>query len=558
MESSSLPQTAPLLSAIHAEAELLLNLSTAAAIVFDLSGKIYIASESAAELLQFPSAAALVGKNVLDLLNLDGMPLEARVVQMSKSRREESFEDRSGERMFACALSPAFDKKNNIQFVLLTIKNISAGRQVNERLRFLIQSIEDKVLERAAMLQEEKNRAEILAALSQTMIAYAHDYWGLLNHVAGQITSLIADFCMIALALHDDEETLHVAALSHSNAELREKMWLKMQDYSFSIHEQKLTALLRDQENGVEKQWTYEEVREFLPDRFHELISPGGWRGVAAIPLSLRDKQIGIIFVIRNRNGAASFNRSDFAFLKSLASPLALTIENARMFNSINENRSQLRHLAQQLVDLQENQYRQLARELHDSVGQNMTAININLSLLEKTLPQDYPENIKTLIGDTSKMMEDTIARMRNIMAEFLPPMLERYGLSAALIWFGQQFTSRTQVAVQVNDYSLRALRLPPQTEIGLFRIAQEAFNNISKYARASQVEVELKDDGEYVQMTIADNGVGFDMQKAANDQTAHWGLMIMRERARALDASFKIESAPGRGTKIQVRVARL
>jgi signal transduction histidine kinase len=152
--------------------------------------------------------------------------------------------------------------------------------------------------------------------------------------------------------------------------------------------------------------------------------------------------------------------------------------------------------------------------------------------------------------------VEETIVRMRNVMADFLPPMLESYGLSPTLSWYGEQFTKRTNIHVNVNDHRLEAVRLPPQAEVGLFRIVQEALNNVAKYACATQVDIELKDDGDELLMMIADDGVGFDAQ-VVFAKPAHWGFAIMRERARALDASFDIKSAPGKGTKILLRIAR-
>jgi signal transduction histidine kinase len=226
------------------------------------------------------------------------------------------------------------------------------------------------------------------------------------------------------------------------------------------------------------------------------------------------------------------------------------------LLEDIKENREQLRALSQQMVDIQEKQIKTLARELHDSIGQNLTAININLSLVRQLLPKKYPEDIKLRLTDTSHLVEETVARMRNVIADFLPPMLESYGLSPALSWYGDQFAARTNIRVQVNDRRGDAARLPPETEVGLFRIVQESLNNVAKHAHASQVDIEMKDDGDHMLMTISDNGMGFDPQ-IIFEMPAHWGFAIMRERARALDASFDILSAPGEGTKILLRSAR-
>jgi two-component sensor histidine kinase len=226
------------------------------------------------------------------------------------------------------------------------------------------------------------------------------------------------------------------------------------------------------------------------------------------------------------------------------------------LVEDIRENREQLRALSRQMVDLQEIQIKALARELHDRVGQNLTAININLSLLQQLLPENYPESIKSRLTDTSQIVAETVMRMRNIMADFLPPMLESYGLAPTLSWYGEQFTKRTNIPVNVNDYRESAARLQPETEVGLFRIVQEALNNVAKYAHAAQVEIEMKDDGDHILMTITDNGVVFDPQ-VIFAKPAHWGFAIMRERARALDVSFDIQSAPDKGVKILLRIKR-
>ena len=222
----------------------------------------------------------------------------------------------------------------------------------------------------------------------------------------------------------------------------------------------------------------------------------------------------------------------------------------------VRERTAELSALSQQMADMHEKQIQDLARELHDGVGQNLTAINLNLTLLRELLPADTPAAAKSRLADTSQLVEETVARMRNVMADFLPPMLEHYGLTPALVWYGEQFAQRTGMQINVRDLRADAARLPPQVEVGLFRIAQEALNNVAKYARASEAEIELSDDGEFMRMTLTDDGAGFDPQTVFAD-TTHWGFAIMRERARALDATLEIQSAPDAGTKIILRMAR-
>jgi len=134
--------------------------------------------------------------------------------------------------------------------------------------------------------------------------------------------------------------------------------------------------------------------------------------------------------------------------------------------------------------------------------------------------------------------------------------MLEPYGLTPALTWYGEQFTRRTNVQLNVRDLRANTVRLSMQAEVGLFRIAQEALNNIAKHAGATRADIEINDDGEFMRMTISDNGVGFD-PPGALVETTHWGIAIMRERARVLGATLEIQSAPNAGTSIILRMAR-
>ncbi|MBI5936176.1 MAG: sensor histidine kinase [Chloroflexi bacterium] len=222
----------------------------------------------------------------------------------------------------------------------------------------------------------------------------------------------------------------------------------------------------------------------------------------------------------------------------------------------VRERTAELSALSRQMADMHEKQIRDLARELHDGVGQNLTAINLNLSLLRETLPADEAETSKPILANTSHLVEETVARMRNVMADFLPPMLEHYGLTSALNWYAEQFAQRANLQIHVNDVRSDQARLDPKEEVGLFRITQEALNNIAKHARASQAEIELSDEDDTMQLTIRDDGVGFDPQAIRPDAT-HWGFAIMRERARALGATIEITSAPNDGTQITLRMPR-
>ena len=199
-----------------------------------------------------------------------------------------------------------------------------------------------------------------------------------------------------------------------------------------------------------------------------------------------------------------------------------------------------------------------LADELHDRVGQDMTAININLNIMRTLLPNTIPEDVILRLADTENLVMESVKRMRSTMAEFRPPMLGQYGLTAALYWHSEQYYRRTKIKVVINDHYMKNTRLPSEIEIALFRIAQEALNNVAKYANATQVGIELFENDGDIMMAVTDDGVGFNMQDQGSKSPDHWGLTLMQERARAINGEFLLRSVPGQGTQVVVRVKEI
>jgi signal transduction histidine kinase len=209
--------------------------------------------------------------------------------------------------------------------------------------------------------------------------------------------------------------------------------------------------------------------------------------------------------------------------------------------------------ISRRLVEVQESERRTLANALHDLVGQKLTALNINLNIVKSESACAMTARSGTRLDDSLKLVEETIESIRDVMAELRPAVLDDYGLTAALRWYAEQFSKRTGVATTVIEQT-PGRWLPAAAEEALFRIVQEALANVAKYARAEHASVTLGVTAQAGCLTIADDGCGFDSavrQQPARDHG--WGLMIMRERAAAIGAELKIESAPGHGTRIIV-----
>jgi len=231
--------------------------------------------------------------------------------------------------------------------------------------------------------------------------------------------------------------------------------------------------------------------------------------------------------------------------------------ERKRLFEQVLVGREYLRKLSRRLVELQEIYRRDLARELHDRIGQNLTALSINLNITRGQLSAESATKIGVRLEDSQRLLEETVEHIRDVMAELRPPVLDEYGLMAALRWYGERFSKQTNIQAIIQGEELTP-RLPVPMEIVLFRIAQEALTNVAKHSQARQVIITLESLYKEARLTIADYGVGF-------DSTAHhqpgappgWGLLTMRERAEAISGQFYIETAPGRGTKVIVEVPR-
>jgi signal transduction histidine kinase len=198
-----------------------------------------------------------------------------------------------------------------------------------------------------------------------------------------------------------------------------------------------------------------------------------------------------------------------------------------------------------------------LAQELHDQVGQKLTALGINLNIIRTEIPEDGPDKIYSCLTESQELVEQTTRLIRGVMSDLRPPMLDDLGLMETLHWYGEQFTSRTGIVVNVQGQD-QSSHLPTPVENALFRITQEALTNVAKHAQATEVRVALR-MGETAHLIIADNGIGFEPEHSVDiKEPRGWGLLIMAERAEGVGGRCWIESdASEGGTKVITEVPR-
>ncbi len=223
--------------------------------------------------------------------------------------------------------------------------------------------------------------------------------------------------------------------------------------------------------------------------------------------------------------------------------------EREKLFKQITAARNRLKILSSKLISIQETEKRNISRELHDEIGQLLTAIKIDAQRIKQD--PGSPE-INSIIDDCTRLVENTISVVRNLSIELRPAILDDLGLAASLRWYVDKFQQRTGIQVKTEINRISDV-LPPDCSITLFRICQEALTNIAKHAEAGYVKVSLYQNKSSVVLTVEDDGIGFDvikaMKKAVKGKSL--GLITMQERAELLGGKFTIKSIKGSGTII-------
>jgi two-component system sensor histidine kinase UhpB len=226
--------------------------------------------------------------------------------------------------------------------------------------------------------------------------------------------------------------------------------------------------------------------------------------------------------------------------------------ERSRESQELERSRRELRRLSANLVDAREEERRRIARELHDELGQRLTALKMELASLGT---QAQPGGSRERIASMLEMVDETVASVRRIATDLRPLMLDDLGLNAAIEWLAESWARRMGVAVrlQLGDAD------PPLGQvasIALYRMVQEALTNVARHAGASEVRIEIRHQAGELVLTVQDNGVGF-AEPSIYREGSH-GLMGIRERAYMLGGQLEVGNASGGGGSITVRLPHL
>ena len=198
---------------------------------------------------------------------------------------------------------------------------------------------------------------------------------------------------------------------------------------------------------------------------------------------------------------------------------------------------------------MQEEERRHLARELHDEIGQTLTAAKINL----KIIAPDVPAKISGRLEDSIQLLDRLLRQVRQLSLDLRPPLLDELGLVPTLRWLVDQQAQRAQLRATFTS-NMNGLEIDPAVQTTCFRVVQEAITNIIRHSGAKNVAVELRREAERLELSVRDDGAGFDpaviQQRAARHSTL--GLVSMKERALLVRGGLEVHSALGQGTEIR------
>ncbi|WP_246050782.1 GAF domain-containing sensor histidine kinase [Leptospira langatensis] len=270
-----------------------------------------------------------------------------------------------------------------------------------------------------------------------------------------------------------------------------------------------------------------------------------------ALPILVRENLVGVLeFFSESRTPDPSFLEA----ITHISSLIGRVFERQDAENSLKNSQEQLRALSARLQEVREEERLLVAREIHDELGQLLTVLKIDITLLKNNIQKKDPEAFELFsdIRSMIKVADTAIESVQRIATELRPLILEDLGLVEGIEWYSRDFQKRTGI---ICDLRIRTENLPSEKEysIAIFRIFQEALTNVARHAKANRIQVSLEEEPSLLLLRIEDNGVGMGQDRWKNHKSL--GLIGMRERAVVLGGELTVLSKEGEGTSVVVRI---
>ncbi|MBI5029677.1 MAG: PAS domain S-box protein [Chloroflexi bacterium] len=255
--------------------------------------------------------------------------------------------------------------------------------------------------------------------------------------------------------------------------------------------------------------------------------------------------------VLRDSNGTTI---GFMGISRDISKTIQAQEEQKLLFEEVRLGRERMKALSKRLLEIQESERREIARELHDEIGQAVTSVQMSLQMIEPGVADPIAQ---IRLEDTLNTVEHILQKVRSMSLELRPSMLDDFGLVPAADWYLERQAQRTGLNIQFTATPLDR-RPASEIETVCYRVIQEAITNVIRHAQATEVLVDLKQEGAELNLTIQDNGIGMDVAKVLAQATrgTSMGLLGLRERVMLVGGNVSMHSAPAQGTRIQVQVA--
>jgi signal transduction histidine kinase len=288
--------------------------------------------------------------------------------------------------------------------------------------------------------------------------------------------------------------------------------------------------------------------------RFRGVCIQNGFLSVSIIPICHRERIFGAIHLADERGDRLSLK--EIEFIESMAPLIGEAINRFNLEEKIRESENRLRILSSQLLTVQEDERKRIARDVHDSLGASLAAVKYGMEATLQQLGRGTPKTGKIVksLKDTVSRIQESIEEVRRIQMDLRPPILDDLGIIPTINWFTREFQKIYSHINIEREVHLQESDVSPLLRTVIYRVMQEALNNIAKHSKAEVVHLALKKEGDRIELTIKDDGDGFDYGEVVATKSTEKGIGLssMRERAELSGGAFTVDSSIGAGTTIR------
>lgn len=440
---------------------------------------------------------------------------------------EHTFLDAGTSRHVSVTTSPLKDKNN------CTVAMIEVRRDVTSE-----KELESQILRRHHQLHT-------LSVISNS-VSSRDDLTAVLQHALDKILEIIKGAIGGILLVDEKSQTLRYIVYHGLSARYAEEMRMPLGEGIAGQVAQSAQSLLLDDISR--------DPRAVRPD----LVNAEGLKSFISIPLRSHNRVLGVMNIASTH--ARQFKKDDVSLLSSIGDYLGTAIEQAQLNARLKREGERYRALLQHALTAQEDERKRIARELHDDTSQALTSVMLNVqALLQLAEMKGFGDaNFIERMKKAHSAAVHASSEIVKLMKELRPTLLDELGMPAAIHRYALDTLETKGISVH-TDFKGADARLRPEVEVTLFRVAQGAIGNILEHSNAGNAHIRLECNAQDCLMTISDDGCGFDVSKMTRvDPSGRGaGLFTMKERISLVGGACKIESDPGSGTSIKVKIPR-